>query len=325
MQVERYEPARHQPLWDDFVRASKNGTFLLLRGYMDYHADRFADHSLLVRDPEGELLAVLPAHADGDRLVSHGGLTYGGFISGPAMKTPLMLGAFEAVARHLRDRGFAAWVYKTVPPIYHRWPAEEDRYALFLAGAALARRDVLAVVGRHDRLPYQQRRERAVRKARQAGLAVGPDTDLAAFWEVLAENLRQRHGAKPLHTLTEIGLLRERFPENIRLFTSRGGADILGGVLIYESARVAHVQYIASSEEGRRLRALDLLFDVLLTGAYADKPYFDFGISNEDGGRRLNRGLIDQKEGFGARAVAHDHYAIELGAWEPGRLMRALS
>jgi hypothetical protein len=87
MQVERYTPAL-QTLWDDFVRSSKNGTFLLERGYMDYHADRFADHSLLVRDDEGTLLAVLPTNADGPRLASHGGLTYGGFIATPVMKPP---------------------------------------------------------------------------------------------------------------------------------------------------------------------------------------------------------------------------------------------
>ncbi len=311
--------------WDAFVRAGKNGTFLLLRDYMDYHADRFRDHSLLVRDAEGRLLAVLPAHEDSAHLVSHGGLTYGGFVTGADMKTPLMLAVFEAVAEYLRDHGFREWVYKTIPHIYHRHPAEEDRYALFLAGAALARRDVLAVVDRRDRVPYQQRRTRAVQKARKQGLTVVEEPALAEFWGVLAENLRQRHDAQPVHTQAEIELLRARFPANIRLFTCRKGESLLGGVLIYESALTAHVQYIASTEEGRACGALDLLFDALLTCTFADKPYFDFGISNEDAGRRLNRGLIDQKEGFGARTVAHDHYTLDLTAWEPGRLARAMS
>ena len=37
-----------------------------------------------------------------------------------------------------------------------------------------------------------------------------------------------------------------------------------------------------------------------------------------------NEGLIDFKEGFGARAVVHDHYTIDLAGWDPGRLRRAL-
>src|SRR5690242_1101948 len=115
---------------------------------MDYHRDRFADHSLLVRDPEGELVAVLPAHAAGDTVGSHRGLSYGGLVIGPGMKAPLFLRAFEAVLLKLQRAGFAALDYKTVPAIYHRQPAEEDRYALFLLGAQLTRRDVLSVVDR---------------------------------------------------------------------------------------------------------------------------------------------------------------------------------
>ena len=44
--VSLYRPMLAQ-VWDDFVRRSKNATFLHLRNYMDYHRDRFVDHSLL--------------------------------------------------------------------------------------------------------------------------------------------------------------------------------------------------------------------------------------------------------------------------------------
>ena len=65
--------------WNRFVAQSKNGTFLFDRGYMDYHADRFEDYSLMFfRD--GRLFALLPANRDGDTLYSHRGLTYGGLV-----------------------------------------------------------------------------------------------------------------------------------------------------------------------------------------------------------------------------------------------------
>ena len=70
----------HRSHWDAFVARSKNGVFLFFRDYMDYHSDRFRDHSLLVFEDE-TLIALLPANAEGDVLVSHGGLTYGGIIS----------------------------------------------------------------------------------------------------------------------------------------------------------------------------------------------------------------------------------------------------
>ena len=66
--------------WNDFVRRSKNSTFLHNRDYMDYHADRFDDASLLVWQ-KGRLAALLPFNRGADgRVVSHGGLTYGGLL-----------------------------------------------------------------------------------------------------------------------------------------------------------------------------------------------------------------------------------------------------
>ena len=66
-------------LWDDFLVDARNATFLFYRDYMDYHADRFKDASLLCFR-EGRLEALLPAHFSEGIFHSHGGLTYGGFI-----------------------------------------------------------------------------------------------------------------------------------------------------------------------------------------------------------------------------------------------------
>jgi len=321
--VERYRDA-DAAAWDAFVRASRNGTFLFERGYMDYHRDRFADHSLFVRDVEGELIAILPAHAAGDTVASHRGLSYGGLVIGPAMKARLFLRTFEAVLLALRDAGFAALEYKTVPPIYHRQPAEEDRYALFLLGARLIRRDMLSVVRRDDRLPYQQRRARGIKKALAAGVAVQSEAGFGEFWDLLTGTLAERFDAIPVHALAEIERLRDRFPDNIRLHTARRHGDLLAGVVTYETDRVAHAQYIAASPAGREVGVLDLVFDRLLNDPARGQAYFDFGGSHEDGGRSINAGLIDQKEGFGARSVAHDHYRIDLTAVRPGILTEAL-
>jgi hypothetical protein len=309
LQVERYRPERAAE-WDRFAASSRNATFLLERGYMDYHGARFTDHSLLVRDPQGRLLALLPANECEQHLHSHAGLTYGGLLVGPGTGAAAALEILEAVRHYMAGHGFSGLHYKTIPWIYHRQPAEEDRYALFRAGAVLSRRDVLSVVPRQPRLGYQERRKRGIKSARKAGVLVRESDDYAVFWQVLEETLRDRHGVAPVHDLQEIQLLKARFPESIRLFCAYQAQELVAGVLVYESDRVAHVQYISASAAGRQDHALDLLFDVLLTQTFVDKPYFDFGISNEDGGRVLNHGLVEQKEGFGARSVVHDHYFL---------------
>lgn len=331
MIVERYRDT-DVATWDAFVRASRNGTFLFERGYMDYHRDRFADHSLIVRDAEGNIIAVLPAHvevvASGSAvqgIASHKGLSYGGVLIGPAVKTPQFLRALEAILMNLRDTDFTTLDYKTIPHIYHRYPSEDDCYAMFLLDAELTRRDILSVVDRADRLPYQQRRIRGIKKARAASIRVQVETDFGAFWPLLSATLAERFRAEPVHSLEEIQLLRQRFSENIQLFTARSASgELLAGVVLYVSARVAHAQYIAASPAGRDVCALDLLFDHLLNDESLKARYFDFGSSHEHARRVINTGLIDQKEGFGARSITHDHYRIDLTKIREGILTGAL-
>ena len=325
MHVEQYDSEREDE-WDNFVRRSKNGTFLFTRKYMDYHRERFEDYSLMIRGDRGQVVALLPANRDGTSLVSHGGLTYGGFVTDAAMKTARMLDVFACSVAFLKGRGFARLEYKTIPHLYHQLPAEEDRYALFLAGADVTRRGLLTVVVARDRPVLQERRMRGARKARQSGLTVVPSTDFAAYWEILTARLLASFGVRPVHALEEIRSLRARFPDNIKLYaclTQEG--QMVAGVVIYESALVAHCQYIAASDAGRDLQALDLLFTELVSTHYAQKPYFDFGTSDEDGGRRLNQGLVEQKEGFGARAIVHDHYALDLDRCDSSLFMKVLS
>lgn len=309
--VDRYEPSM-RAAWDDFVRRSKNGTFLFLRGYMEYHRDRFSDGSLVVRDGKGNLLALLPASRRGPVLESHGGLTYGGFVVDRTMTVRRMLHVVAAVLTHLHDQEISSLRYKAVPHIYHRAPAEEDLYALAQHGARLERRAALSVFDRSADVAPQARRRRGLRKAQAAGLTVGESPALQEYWDLLAEVLQKSYNNAPVHSFAEIRDLRERFPDNIRLFASFRGSRMVAGSLIYETETVARTQYIASSDEGKDLSALDLLFDFLFHERYREKRYFDLGTSEGLHGVSLNDGVLEFKEGFGARTVALDTYEIPI-------------
>ena len=306
--VSRYS-AGDRAEWDRFVDEARNATFLFRRDYMEYHADRFRDHSLLFRDGE-RLLAVMPASEHDGELVSHGGLTYGGIVSGRQMKTGAMLEVFEALAQYARGAGLPSLRYKRVPFIYHDVPTEEDLYALFRAGAALVRRDVASTVFLADPLPYTKGRQYCVNKSRKQGLTVGRSNDFAGFMAVEEAHLLSRYGVKPVHSAEELAMLAGLFPDNIKLFTAVKEDRLTGGVVVYESRHVAHAQYIAATDEGKTLSALDAIVDHLLREVYRDKRYFDFGISTEQQGRSLNEGLVENKESYGARAVVYDFYEL---------------
>jgi hypothetical protein len=307
--VERYSPERKGE-WDRFV-AANNATFLFHRDYMDYHRERFIDHSLMIFRG-AELAAILPANlgADGS-LISHEGLTYGGLVAPHRATLDQVMACFHSALRALHEKGIARLRYKRIPSFYNVRPDDDAAYCLFLLDAQLYRRDCALAVERGERLPFQKRRQRQMNRARRANLRIVHELKFSPFWErVLTPRLWERYGVKPVHTVGEITLLASRFPDGIRQFSVYDGPDILAGITIYETPTVAHAQYIAGTDEGRRTGALDYLVGWLLEERYRDKQFFDLGICNEKEGRDVNHGLLEWKQGFGARCYAHEFYEV---------------
>jgi len=307
MEVRAYAPAMADA-WNAFNAEARNGHMLFDRGFMDYHADRFADASLVAVE-DGRVRGLLPANRDGAAIWSHQGLTFGGLVVSDA-------GAVE-IARMLdlsaaawREAGAASLTYKALPPIYHRRPAQDDLHWLFRRGASLVRRDLTTAIDRREPGAMSKRRTRGAGKARAAGLSFGASDRWDDFWVVLSAVLAERHGAAPAHSAAEIRLLAARFPEAITLHTAQRGEAIMAGVVLFRTPQVCHAQYIAAGEEGRANGALDGLFAHLI--AENRSAWFDFGHSTVDQGHTLNEGLVRQKEEFGGSGVAHDAYRLEL-------------
>lgn len=302
--------------WNQFIQASKNGTFLFQRSYMDYHADRFFDHSLIATSDAGQWLAVLPACEKEKVLSTHSGLTYGGWITNANMTCPDMLLLFDQMLVYLALQAIVSVKYKTIPHIYHRLPAQEDLYALFRNNAVIDRRDTLSVLDLRVSPMTQERRKRGAKKAAQRLVEIrleqNSSQSYAEFWRCLESNLNLQFEQKPTHSLMEIQTLQTLHPNHIRLHTAFLDGELCAGVVVYLCEPVCHVQYISATSSGKQSGALDLLF-MKLTSYYQEQKlfwYLDFGISNENDGRYLNLGLIEQKEGFGARTVIHDFYRL---------------
>lgn len=311
-EIRRYTAERADE-WNAFVVASKNGTFLFDRRYMDYHGDRFEDCSLMVYF-KSRLYALLPANRLDDMLYSHQGLTYGGLVMSDSSTTALVRELFREMNDWLREAGVRKVVYKHVPWIYASLPAEEDLFALAnVCRASLSSRDVGSVVMLNRRLKFSTLRSRCVKKALKAGVEIRESQDCSEFWPLLEANLKAKYDARPVHSLAEIVLLKSRFPQQIRLFVACKEGRVIGGTLLYICARTVKTQYISANEEGRRVGALDLLFTTLMDQCSENgAEYFDFGTSNLPDNNDLNDSLIFQKEGFGGRAVCYDIYEYSL-------------
>lgn len=311
MKIVKYSD-EYSKVWDMFITTSNNGHFLFFRNYMEYHTERFTDHSLLVFDDKERLLAVLPANICENTLYSHQGLTFGGFVIGNKVTTGVMLDMFALLIDYLKSIQIEKLIYKPIPSIYNGMPSQEELYALFISDARLFRRDVSSTIDLSTPFKYSKGRKWTVNKAKKENIELCQTTEYAGFWQLLSKVLAYQHEAKPVHSLSEIEYLRNSFPENIKLYVAKKNGEVLAGAVIYETDMVAHTQYLANSDEGREIGALDLLLDHLIKEIYKDKKYFDFGISTEEQGRSLNKGLIAQKEGFGASAIVHDFYELEI-------------
>lgn len=309
--------------WNRFVAASKNGTFLFNRSYMDYHADRFCDGSLMVYR-RNKLYALFPCNIKEEIsldtsnesetivekvVISHGGLTYGGLIMNEKATAKDVLEVFKMLQYYFRQTGCKRVIYKPTPWIYHRQPAEEDYYAIVeLFGARLKERALSSTISRELPNPWYRIRSCGAKKAQASGIIVRASNDLPTFWHILTENLAAKYSLKPVHTIEEITRLQTAFPNNIKLYAAYLGEQMLGGTLLYITPQVVHSQYISANEEGKRLHALDLLFRQVIETSLKSHPYFDFGISTEEHGTILNEDLIYQKEGFGGRGICYDIY-----------------
>lgn len=302
--------SEYRALWDDVISKSKNGNFLYKRDYMDYHAHRFDEQSIIIFK-QGKPVAVFPCNRVGDHISSHGGLTYGGLIYGNNLHTVAVLDIFDRIAEYYRQLEVKHILYKAIPHIFHRYPAEEDLFALHRLGAQIYRRDITSVIHLNSRIKFSDSRKCTIRKSIKFGVENREGDFLTEYYDLLT-TVVAKHGAEPVHSLAELMHLKSQFPNNIRLFGAFSGAQLLAGVIVYDFEQVVHTQYMASSESGREIGALDFLLAHLIENIFASRKYFNFGISTEQGGKLLNEGLIFQKEGFGARGIVHDFYKWDL-------------
>lgn len=308
--VKKYEQ-KDFAIWNDFIGQAKNATFLFHRNFMEYHKKRFDDFSLLIFENQ-KLVSVFPANKLGNSVHSHQGLTYGNLVYNDTTRLSSIIEIFQSVLIFLNENKISKLNIKTLPSIYNLKPAEEILYSLFLAEAKLIRRDSLSVIDLSQNNILSKIRKRNFKKAASKELIIKEENDFDSFWDkILIPNLHKKHNAKPVHSIEEISRLKSLFPQNIHQFNVYFEDKIIAGTTVFETETVAHCQYISKNEDENNSGGLDFLFQYLIQERFAQKRFFDFGISNENQGKNLNEGLSYWKESFGAGTIVHDFYEVE--------------
>ena len=296
--------------WEKIVLSASSSNFLYLRKYLDYHGRRFKDKSLLIKK-KNKVIGVFPAALIDHDIVSHPGITYGGLIVDKNLHGSETLILFKNIKKYYKQEGVKKIFYKALPYTSYNYPCQEDLYALNILGGTLYRRDLSSIIKMNNRPKFSKGKVWSINKSIKKGVEIKQSYDLRKFYKLLSETL-EKHNTVPTHSLKELKILMNKFPQNIFLFEATFKKSILSGAIVYDYGCVVHTQYLASSDEGKISGSLDHLIGYLITTKFKDKKYFSFGISTERNGKTLNDGLISFKESFGARGLANDFYRINL-------------
>ncbi|MDO1501273.1 GNAT family N-acetyltransferase [Winogradskyella maritima] len=274
---------------------------------MEYHRDRFEDHSLIVYDKE-KLVAVLPAHKTGKTVLSHQGLTYGGLVFLRNTRLVKQAGVLKSVLEFLADSDIEQLSIKSLPNFYKT--EAEDGLDYLLNAIGHCEKQQLYSVASIGNVVFSDSRKEGFKRGMSQQLHFEETNDFADFWgSILIPNLQKKHSVKPVHSLKEISRLKQKFPDNIRQFNIYHNNGLVAGATIFETKHVAHLQYISGNSDKNALGSLDFLITKLMTETFNHKRYFDFGTShNADGS--INEGLHFWKEGFGALSAIQNFFRV---------------
>ena len=283
-------------------------------GALNRESDKELEEKLVI-----ESAPSLRGRAGGEAILfhSHQGLTYGGFVLSPEIHISEVGELFRLTVAYLKENGFCEWIYKQIPYIYHLIPSQEEDYWLWRYNATLKACNMMTAIdlGNSEINITSSRKRTYFNKLTRQGYTVAIDDNIRNFWPILEDNLMERFCSRPVHSLSEIELLKQRFPDNIVCCTVKNPDGMtIAGTLLFITQQVVRTQYISASHEGKHTNALDYLM-LSLIRHYSKNPqyrYFEFGTSMAEDGINLNEGLILQKEGFGGRAVACKIFTMAL-------------
>jgi hypothetical protein len=305
--------------WDDFVWQSNNGTLFHTRRFLSYHPPQKFEDASLEFFKEDRLLALFPAtiRLENEKkiLSSHRGASYGGFVTQSPLSIRDAFRLVESLVEEAQARGFRGIDLTPPPAVYLTRPNNYIDFALFKNGFTYQKREISSVVPLDFSVDeilnvFSPASRRAVRRAKKLGVKVIECNEYDRFYQLLKKNLKMRHHVTPTHTVEELLLLKDLFPERIKLFGAYAENILVAGVVLFEcNNNVVLAFYISHDEEFQHFRGVNLLFhEIIKWSLQQGFRFLDFGIFTVN--MEPNWGLGHFKESFGAQGIFRDTLSI---------------
>lgn len=303
--------------WDDFVWKANNGTIFQTRRFLSYHPpERFEDHSIVFKKEE-RVIALFPATVRYENhrriLTSHRGSSYGGLVTKFNLSIKDAFRLVESLLEFAEENKFQGVELTPPPIIYSLRPSNYIDFALMKNGFGYRKREISSVIPltfeeEETLMTFSSESRRAVRRAVKLGVTVRETEDYESFYQILKRNLKMRHNVQPTHTLDELRLLKEIYPDRIKLFAAYAEETMVAGVVMFTcNERVVLAFYISHNEDFQKYRGVNCLFFEIIKWSIQNKfGYLDFGIFTVD--MDPNWGLGRFKESFGAQGIFRDTF-----------------
>jgi len=293
-------------LWNDFITKAKNATFLFHRDFMEYHKDRFDDYSMMVFCND-KLVSVIPASRVEDKVYSHQGLTYGGFVLDEKNDFEEISEIYSVVLNSLVSHKIKEFYIKELPIFYNSLDTTIEKDILASIDALVMKKNTVLGIDFKSDFSISKSKLKRYKNLNDSGLIVKKEDSFDGFWNlVLIPLLEQKYGVAPVHSLAEITYLKSKFEDNIEQYNLCLENEILAGITIFKTSDVIKSQYGAVTEKGKKYRALDYLFIYLIDKFKHSCRFFDMGTVDNDSETGINEGLLKQKKELGC-SVYHQN------------------
>lgn len=303
--------------WDSFVIGrAMNGTFLQTRNFLNYHPKgRFQDGSLMIFH-KNRLIAVIPGninrHYEGKaELYAHQGSTFGGIIiKDDYYKAEKVLKIVDTLDAYC-EKKYGKITLKVTADLFSKKESDLLRYCLGYKGytfySELSTYIDLNAMPEDTMDAFDRNKVRNIKKCENAGLCfreLEEDGDILQFYNLLKINL-SKYGITPIHTADEIlEFKKSRIPENVRFYgVFNGDVEMAGGMLfVFDNVNVIHAQNLSADYRFNDYSPITYLYYSIIQKAKNEGfKALSWGISTEERGSILNKGLIRNKESYASR------------------------
>ncbi len=303
--------------WDEFVEMSNNGTLFHRQDFLAYHPpDRFQREDLVLQQ-DGRLKGLLPLARtrEGARVVGispYGG-SYGGLITGHE-KSGTLIEMTTGLLEYLIHRGYSKLRVGSAPMVYHkRQDVSAEYFLTHRCPSRLVQRRITSVIPLEDAKCFSAGIRRKINRAKREGVSVEMSRDVKTLYPMLQESVETKHGSRLTHSLSELADLVSRLETHIEVAIAFQGETPFAGVLCFlNSSPCVMAFYNGLLRDFQHPSGLAPVFDFLVDHyKQREKRFLDLGASSMLG-KYLNRGLLQFKEGLGARHWYRDTYELDL-------------